>query len=338
MTIIILNYVLANLALILPNFLESKIQWVDILGGLVIVLLASNVGLLIIFFEAFDGEMRLYRVAHGIVSITGISTAFMVSLILNDFSVMFTTVKKEGVLIFLWTPLSYFFTVPAIVLFSYWTLKNISSSIQATRNFKHRQQMKIMGSGVAIAFILGPVASFFGDFLSFLGLPKIGLWIAEFAGYFFMSFGIALILLSYVLDNSLLFLQSSRLERLMVIHETGLPIYDYVFNVYDSSSTNDLILSGLIVAIRGLAHEILKTSGTLETIKFRGLEIVFSVHNELIFIVIAQKKSTFINRALKHFRDSFLGQFGTSLDSYEISPGSYQIMNEEVERIFGLVT
>lgn len=330
---------MVNVILLVPNFVEirenSVLHWI---GAFTVVLMASNIGLLIFFFEIFSGEIKVWRLAHGVISITGVSTLMLASGLFNDFSLMHTPVVREGVIIFLWSPLSYLFMVPQISLLTIWTLKELRHSIRESASYRHRNQLKLMARGVTTAFFVGPVTSFLGDSISIYWSAEIGLWISEFAGFLFMSIGIAFILLSYVLDNSLLFLQPNKIERLLVIHESGMPLYDYEFKAFKNENVNEMMLSGLILAIKSVAMEVLGKDGALEEIKFRGMEILLLVQDDLIFMLIAQKRSSFLKSALKKFSEAFIAEFGNSFRSYEIDPKKFKVISTELEKNFGLAS
>ncbi len=339
MSIVILDYVVFNVLLLLPNLVPELLDpygW-QVMGGLTIVLLSFNIGLLIFFFESFSGEIRMFRLSLGIVSVTGLSTLFVVSLMMGDFSLMHVPTYRDDVLIYLWTPLSYIFQVPQICMLAYWSSNNLLKSIRATRNFRHRQQMKGMLLGSISTFFLGPLLAFVGDSVVLFGISEeFGFWISEFLGFFFMSAGIAFILLSYVLDSSLLFLQPYRVERLMVIHESGMPLLDYHFNVFPETQKDHLMLSGLLVAIKSVAHEVMGERSTLEFIKFRGMEIMFSIYEQLMFVLVAQKRSDFLTGALQKFSTRFTQFYGGTLASYEVSQNRYLEIVPVLERTFGL--
>ncbi len=337
MTMVIVNYVLVNILLLLPNFIEIN-TGLKVIGALTIVLMASNIGLLIFFFEIFSGDVKVWRLSHGVISITGVSTLFLVSAISGDYSLMHAPVVREGVVIFLWSPLSYLFLVPQISLLTIWTLRELLTSIKETTSYRHRNQLKLMARGVAAAFLVGPILSFTGDTISLFFSAEIGLWVSEFAGFLFMSLGIAFILLSYVLDNSLLFLQPNKVERLLVIHESGMPLYDYEFKAFQNEEVNEMMLSGLILAIKTVASEVLGKNGVLEEIKFRGMEILLLVHEEIIFMLIAQKRSSFLRSALRKFSQAFIAEFGNTLKSYEIDQKKYRVISLELEKNFGLAS
>ncbi|RMG32884.1 MAG: hypothetical protein D6732_12830 [Methanobacteriota archaeon] len=338
MTMVIVNYVMVNILLLLPNFMQMDNSTVMIVGSFTIVLMASNIGFLIFFFEIFSGDVKVWRLSHGVISITGVFTLMLASYFFGDFSLMHTPVVREGVLIFLWSPFSYLFMVPQITLLATWTLRELRTSIKETKSYRHRNQLKLMARGVATAFLVGPLLSFMGDAISLYFSAEVGLWISEFAGFLFMSLGIAFILLSYALDNSLLFLQPNKVERLLVIHESGMPLFDYEFKAFQNDDVNEMMLSGLILAIKTVASEVLGKNGILEEIKFRGMEILLLVHEEIIFMLIAQKRSSFLRSALRKFSQAFIAEFGNTLTSYEIDQKKYTVISWELEKNFGLIS
>ncbi len=68
------------------------------------------------------------------------------------------------------------------------------------------------------------------------------------------------------------------------------------------------------------------------------MEILLLVHEEIIFMLIAQKRSSFLRSALRKFSQAFIAEFGNTLKSYEIDQKKYRVISLELEKNFGLAS
>ncbi len=345
----LLNYAFINLILIFVNmntflkydhfifyYITHPISLQQLLGNITVILMAIVVANLIVFFNQFNSKNFAVNNLLGLVTIIGILSIFFVSISEDNYLILSIPELKSDILIYLWTPLSYLFLVPPIAWLAIVVTKNLKASLTENTPKKQRTQINLMRYGLWASFIIGPSLSFLGDLLVYFNLNSLGFWVSEILGFLVITLGISTITISYVIDDSLLFLQGSRVERIMVIQDSGLTLFNYEFQPHLGNSQSQSLIGGLLLTIQNVSKDVIGEEDLLETIKFGKSEIIFRNLNNLLFVLQTKRTSNFLYSALKQFSEEFCTYFEDATYQKVVSDRFYNQILPQFERIFGI--
>ncbi|MHA1185428.1 MAG: hypothetical protein ACTSSK_00925 [Candidatus Heimdallarchaeota archaeon] len=111
--------------------------------------------------------------------------------------------------------------------------------------------------------------------------------------------GVLMISIPVLRSKSAYFMQSRKLSRIIVIEESGLPIYDFNFEPKNESS--EMLLSGALTAIKSVMKEATGASKELRSIAFADLHIITEVREGFAVNLIVEGSTAYLKEALRLF-------------------------------------
>ena len=152
-----------------------------------------------------------------------------------------------------------------------------------------------------------------------------------------MSSGVIIIGLAYSMTKQIAFLLPQKVERLLVIHNSGVPVFDYDFRP-NVTHVETLLVGGVISTINKLFSEVIGSDQLIDTIKFHAdYEIILNFKHPFAFVLIVNRRSEFLMDRLYSFSDLFIKQFQKEINKdaiYDISVFEKAIVN--LRTTFGL--
>lgn len=156
--------------------------------------------------------------------------------------------------------------------------------------------------------------------------------------------GVILISLPILSSRSTHFMQSRRISRIMVIADSGLPVFD--FNLGVEREGTELLFSGAITAIQSVMREATGTSSELQAIVFGDLHILTEVREGFAANLLVERSSAILKDSLANFTEDFellfpkfrAGLFDDDLykESMKLVRLHFGIEDEELEQIMEL--
>ena len=145
--------------------------------------------------------------------------------------------------------------------------------------------------------------------------------------------GSIILLLAYMRNKSVAFLQPQRILQLLVINSVRLPVYSFKFR---DQKTDSMLFSGGMTAINSMLKETIGLSSEIELIRFTDLDIMVSRDNDIGVFILVEKSSKFIKEALKNFLELFTGRYGSEIQESVVDVNAYISADELVKNAFGL--
>ena len=337
------SWSITNFLLILPilldssntSLIESIATW-NIIGSSIVP------AVFILFVDSFEGKIDPKKVA---VSFTTLGGVFFLALsgISSNIELSSTIVVVEGLTTMRWSPLTSLAIFPTVLLCGYWTQKEL---IAASRHaFDKRQifQIRYMRIGGILMFFVGPIWGILGVILvDGLDQDVLGTWSSEIVGYLFVSIGIFMIVIAYTRAKQISFLQPQRIDTLLVIHGTGIPIAQHDFHPEAKLGSELTLVSGAVTAISALMKEAFNVSSNIRSFAFFDKELLLEFRRtsdgeqEIGFILISERGSQYLLDGLNRFAETFMKKFEPSLTiGSALNQQELELMDRDIKIAFG---
>ncbi len=169
----------------------------------------------------------------------------------------------------------------------------------------------------SISMVVISLGSFFIGFKDVLDFFYISIpFFLDYAvavGNALFAIGIILFTITYVLDIDYIYRLPHNVYLLMVLTRAGIPIHTVKLQARRDVRIESGLLSGLISAVNSVFEEIFKTSASIQNISSREIHLLMNSGEEIVCLVITDKLSYFLNRAIKRYTRVFEEDFGSLL-------------------------
>jgi hypothetical protein len=214
-------------------------------------------------------------------------------------------------------PAAYFISYTIIVtLFSLQKIKGQVTEIKQRTQLIFLQATIIFFYGVPILFTL--IIRFTEDSLD----PALLVFLRHLAPHISVIIGSFFIYIAYV-KAPLGLLQFHKLEKLLVINDSGLLLYSYDFLPKiisdDDHRDRDVLFSGGVLAVLNLFNEMIETT-EMHLIQFQEQIIMLSNNKNFVTFLIADHTSRFLWNALNAFSQIFNLRFGSDAKELTVVP------------------
>ncbi len=328
-----------NVAFLLPNvsevFTELSIHLVAFIDGLIF-------GFWILFFDLYSGSNSVTKRLTAGFTVLGMALLIIVGLFTDVHIVGFAlTVKGTNLITIQWSDFSSLVLFPGYLLGGYWAYKDLSTTAKKPFSRREQKQIWLMKIGVVLIFILGVVLSFFGIVFIEQGsssdsrLVELGVISLHFLALgIFIPLGLILISLSYGLSNQVAFLIPQEIDSLIIVHDSGIPLLKYDFRELHDEK-DPLLIGGAITAITTLMREAFNVTTKIREVIFQDRLLLLEIRETTAFILVAERKSTFIVEALKRTADNFMQRFHDELKVFNGEIDVFQPFIPEILKAFG---
>ena len=310
-----------------------KLRILDLIGITSLILTVGIFALMIVFIEGFHGEVSVPRTGLAIGALYAMALLALASMIF-DSSLLVEFRNIDGVIVIVWTTIAWIGILLPATFLIYWALSNMQDAIQNSLNEQQRKQIIFMRRGVMLSFFIGPAVSGLGDTIHLLVNPTIGAWLAEIVGYSIIGVGVLLVSLAYYHGGQPGFLQGQRIEQIIVITKSGIPIYTHRFKRFEWGVDVEL-LSGFFSALQSAMVETLQSPSLIRLIKLKGSELIVHVDGELTFLLVASKTSVFLERALFRFSRLFCQKYFRSSTKFTGEVPDIEEVTSDLYLVFG---
>ncbi len=312
-TLLFLFWGLTNVTLILPIYTDVPIDPLSTLNAF-----ASSFApaLFLIFVDNFEGETSPTKTAVA-VSIVAVSGFLAIAAnVTGVYSITSTILylESEDLYTMRWSPIASLALFPPVLMTAYWLNQELSTARTYSTSDQQATQISRMRVGGLLMFLVGPIFGILGVVLVELGYPVLGSWASEIIGYLFVSLGILVFAVTYLSGKEIALLLPQRIESVLIIHQTGLPVFTHSF-VSDVDKNDLNLASGAITAIKAIFEEAFAVRSDIESIRFHEKDLILTFRDNLAFLVVAGRISNYLRFALDRFADTFLDELGDTFDA-----------------------
>jgi len=320
MTVLMTSWMITNSLLILPILFTSLT--VDSMGVSLIAswnIIGSAVvpAVFIIFIDAFEGDIDPKKIATAIATIM---VAIFIALIglsqgtegVQTIAATIVALPEEGLITMRWSPIASLAIFPTVIACGIWTQRELNQSRIHAIDTKQISQIKFMKLGGILMFFIGPAFGIAGVVaVDGLGYLVIGTYLSEIVGYLFVSIGIIMITLAYTTSDAIAFLQPQRIDSIIAIVSTGIPVLQYDFSPKEHQRPELSLISGAITAIKAIMSEAFNVKSDVKQIAFDEKELMLNFKPleediDIAFVLITDRKSSYLESSLERFSQSFI--------------------------------
>ncbi len=307
MTLLFVIWGTTNTLLILPNLFPISIETVALLN---IIGSALAPSLFLLFADRFEGQISAVKTSVSVSVVLLAVLIVIVSLWTGDISVsaVILSLETEGLITMRWAEIPSLFLFPTILLTGYWVRNELDATLEHAIDERQIRQLKFMKIGNILTFFIGPFFGVAGVLLVTSGNPELGTWASEIVGYLIVSLGVFVFGINYLISSETAFLKPQRIDTLLILHQTGIPVLRYDFRPPEVEADTALI-SGAITAITAIMGEAFGVKSFVKSIHFEDKELMLEFLDDLAFILIVERASSFLEIALTRLKTEFHNQF-----------------------------
>lgn len=307
MSVLFLVWGITNLLLIIPNLFDVEVSWIALLNVIGSALAPS---LFLLFADRFEGQISAIKTSVSVSVVLLAVFVVIVSLWIEDISIASVIVvfEDENLVTMRWAEIPSLFLFPAILLTGFWVRSELNSTLEHAIDNRQVKQLKLMKLGNTLTFFVGPLFGAMGVILVTTGNIALGTWSSEIVGYLVVSSGVFIFGFNYLISPETAFLKPQRVDTLLILHETGIPVMRYDFRPPEVEADTALI-SGAITAITAIMGEAFGVKSFVKSIHFEDKELMLEFLEDLAFILIVERASSFLETSLKRLKSSFETHF-----------------------------
>ncbi|MHA1367554.1 MAG: class I SAM-dependent methyltransferase [Candidatus Heimdallarchaeota archaeon] len=162
----------------------------------------------------------------------------------------------------------------------------------------------------------------------------------DFVVNFSQIIGLIVMSLPIIFSQSVFFMQSRKVEKLIVINKDGIPIFEFNFE-YENTS-DEKLLNQAFVAISSIIGDKTVATQELRTINFGHLQIMTELREDFAVLLVVDRPTHFLNKSLEIFfnkilpEDINLNELRTQklkFTAEKIIQRSFDLEEEEFEQI-----
>ncbi|MHA1504006.1 MAG: class I SAM-dependent methyltransferase [Candidatus Heimdallarchaeota archaeon] len=125
----------------------------------------------------------------------------------------------------------------------------------------------------------------------------------DFVVNFSQIIGLIVMSLPIIFSQSVFFMQSQKIKKLIVINKDGIPIFEFNFE-YENIS-DEKLLNQAFVAISSIIGDKTVATQELRTINFGHLQIMTELREDFAVLLVVDRPTHFLNKSLETFTDEF---------------------------------
>lgn len=307
--------------------------------------------LTLLFFDSFDQESVLSR--RNVTLMTLVTTlgflimttiVFIVSIIAEDPDKF--DLSEEGnlsnseALIFFILVISILLDVIITIIMAVLIFKTMRRKIKETSN----PEVKVLIKKIVIGSIIMTIGSELARILNVIHLGNLEL--GDISEHFVSILGLY-IMVHYFLKGGIFLFQGDSLRRLIIITDSGLPIYSYSFrsfNLFENIRADSLserggqevLFSGAIKSISYLLSEFTGSNKIVKEIFLDDMVMMFKIlPNNSSIILLSNKSTKFLRNAIDKFSSLVSSITEEIPDGQAFNTYQVKVANEFLESSFG---
>lgn len=151
-----------------------------------------------------------------------------------------------------------------------------------------------------------------------------------------LALGVLIVILSIIIDDRVLRILPFNVYRLCVMNmDLGLSIFDVLFEVQKQGPDENTLIPHLMTANLLFVQSVIAKTEKIRFIKTDNYIFIFEALQNVVTFIIEDKISILLRSALREFTKEFIREFGSDLDSINIS--QYSKAKDFVEKFFSFL-
>ncbi len=313
--------------------------------SLITIVQLISLYLILLFIESFESENVLTKknLILGGLMVSATPLYFMLSMLMRILIGQYnlTSIEhlfEDSVPTYLELSVSVLYVIFSILLYVLFfiiavcIIKRLVSKIRNTRNTDVKNLLKKMTVTLGI-MILAPV--FIGVLFQNPNIDLAGFIITISLGLFFYFYN----------KGGIFLLQSESLRNLIIINESGIPVYSYSFNTFEEDNSlsktecenKQILFSGALKAISNLIHEFVGEEKEIKEIAFEDLKLLIKpLGDKLSIVLVTDLSSKYFIEALEGFKEDVGEVIASMSTDINLRKNEVENVNALVESNFGV--
>ncbi|MBN1329688.1 MAG: methyltransferase domain-containing protein [Candidatus Heimdallarchaeota archaeon] len=318
------------------GFIQTTANWLQFLLS---VLNAGGLAAIVVFLEIFDTSLAFTPRSSG-----SIIFIMFVGAVKGAQSLFGSNV---GSFVGFMAPMMFIL----IGTFYLNTLRDIKKRIRFENQKKKIRSIKL---GVYLTFIIPKF--FIGAIIALSTLPAFLTFLDIFSDYdtaflreaefehmsntvlnLIQTIGLVVMSLPIIYSNSVFFMQSRKVSRLIVIDKESTPVFEFHFEAKEKSQYDEDLLNETYMAMGAIMNRGRSSGNLLTKVNFDGLEIMTEIRGDFAVLLIADRQTKFLRKSLIDFADDFEKIYpkNSSLNQIRIQKLKYTA-EKMIQKNFGL--
>ncbi|MHA1229571.1 MAG: hypothetical protein ACTSRP_00620 [Candidatus Helarchaeota archaeon] len=204
---------------------------------------------------------------------------------------------------------------PAIFVYTFGIIIYIKTYI-------YTKEIKPILFCIALIFVdIGFIISFLNDYYFIANVFGVSLSKPDIIDFFgsignvFPSVGIIMFVITYLVDINYIYRLPNDIYLLMVLTKVGTPLHTVKLKTRKKIRIEEVLLSGMISAINSVFKEIFKKDTVINEISSEGISIIMKAGDNILSLVITDKPTYFLEKALSRYVKAFEKEFEKEIKS-----------------------
>lgn len=240
----------------------------------------------------------------------------------------------------------FLFQTPLMIYVSFWGYSVLNKTRQFAVTPKQEQQQRIFTWGMSTSFFGPLIAYSLAEFVPIMvpSLEEAAFLFRIAAPNLLIGVGLLTIIIIYALNKEVIYLQPQQLYSLLIIENSGLPLFDFNFRFRDSETENreenrgvDVILTaGALKAITSFLKEAVGGQEEIREIVTVDRIIIAKAGEGYFSVLISDRASSFVHQALGQFTATFDKEYGHHIQDFMGKTDVFAGVDRLVAAAFGM--
>ncbi|MHA2172537.1 MAG: hypothetical protein ACXAB7_21915 [Candidatus Kariarchaeaceae archaeon] len=336
---------------LLPEPEEHEISQMLFQASIVLLSASFSLLLLLLFFDSFDHEsVLMFRnvtlmICVSTLGILMITASVLISSVVSEETERFSDLENleltnSEILLFSILGITVVLVLLMVIAMVIMIFKSLRRKMNETTNHQVQKLIQKIFIG-SIIMVIGPI--FVGIF-NFIRIGSTGL------GNVLQPFVAILglwIMIYYFLKGGIFLFQGDALRRLIIISESGIPIYSYSFRRFSlqediladslsDRSSQEVLFSGAIKSISYLLSEFTGSDKVVREIILEDMVMMIKMISDGFSAILLSNKSTkFLKNALNKFGENVSSLVEEVPQGQAFNSNQIKVANELLEGSFG---
>ncbi len=343
--------VIIEFVYLLPEPSESDYSNMLFQGSTVLLSLLSSLLLLLLFFDTFNQENVLTaRNVILIVLMTTFGTSLLTSAVLitilvsenRDIDIEDADLTNSEISIFALMGGAMILSLFLVTVLIFLIFKTLRTKMRETSNPMVQNLIKKMILG-SIIMLIGPL---FMSIFSSVQIGSTGISLSDLLQPFVAIFGLVIIIY-YFLKGGIYLFQGDYLRRLLIISESGIPIYSFSFrklsiekevlaDQLNDRTGQEILFSGALKSISYLLSEFTGSNKMVEDISLEGMMMMIkSISKDYSAVLMVDRSTKFFRNAINTFSELIKPLVEEVSAGQAFNTNQVKIANKLLESSFG---
>ncbi|MHA2231518.1 MAG: hypothetical protein ACXAB4_03405, partial [Candidatus Hodarchaeales archaeon] len=256
--------------------------------------------------------------------------------------------RQYGVSVFSTSFTMFLFMVPLMIYVSFWGYSVLNRTRQFAVTPKQARQQQFFTWGMSTSFFGPSIAFSLAEYIpaAVPSLEEAAFHFRIAAPNLLIGVGLLTVIIIYALNKEVMYLQPQQLYSLLIIENSGLPLFNFNFRYRDAETDKpeddrpvDVVLTaGALKAITSFLKEAVGGQEEIREIITVDRIIIAKAGNGYFSVLISDRASSFVHQALSQFTATFDKEYGHHIQNFMGKTDVFAGVDQLVAAGFGIAS